>query len=288
VVKEFPQGYVHALVQRALEEDVGTGDITSAATVPESTVARAHLVAKAAGVLSGVDVAEATFLAIDPGIRFSTCAGEGCRVAKGDLVFTVEGRARALLAAERTALNFLAHLSGVATLTARFVDAVAGSGARILDTRKTTPGMRLLEKRAVRSGGGMNHRVGLYDMVLMKENHIRAAGGITKAISACNQYLRHQGLTGTKVEVETTCEEEVREALAAGCDRIMLDNMTEDEMRSSVLLIRSIAPATEIEASGNMTLERVPAVAKTGVDFISIGALTHSAPVLDLSLQFEM
>ncbi len=287
-MKEFPQGYVRALVQCALEEDVGTGDITSAATVPESAVSRAHLVAKASGVLSGVDVAEATFLAIDPGIRFSAFAGEGCRVAKGDLVFTVEGRARALLAAERTALNFLAHLSGVATLTARFVEAVAGSGVGILDTRKTTPGMRLLEKRAVRSGGGMNHRVGLYDMVLVKENHIRAAGGISKAIAACNEYLRHRGLTGFKIEVETTCEEDVREALAAGCDRIMLDNMTESEMRSSVLLIRSIAPATEIEASGNMTLERVSAVAKTGVDFISIGALTHSAPVLDLSLQFEM
>ncbi len=287
-MKELPQGYIHALVQSALEEDVGTGDVTSAATVPEARMSRARLFAKASGVLSGVDVAEETFRTIDPSIKFISSAGEGCRVTKGDLVLTVEGRARALLAAERTALNFLAHLSGVATLTARFVEAVAGSGVRILDTRKTTPGMRLLEKRAVRSGGGMNHRVGLYDMVLMKENHIRAAGGISKAIAACHEYLRLRGLTGLKIEVETTCEEDVREALAAGCDRIMLDNMTENEMRSSVLLIRSIAPATEIEASGNMTLERVPAVAKTGVDFISIGALTHSAPVLDLSLQFEM
>ena len=283
----FPDGYVERLIAEALREDIGPGDITSAATVPESKMSHARLIAKAPGVLSGVDVARAVLLAVNPQVKVSGSEDEGRRVSRGDLVLTVEGRARDLLSAERTAINFLAHLSGVATLTARFVEAVAGTNARVLDTRKTTPGLRLLEKRAVRAGGGENHRTGLFDMVLIKENHINAAGGITEAVTACKRHLQERGDAKTKIEVETTCREEVEEALAIGCDRIMLDNMGIDELRSAVALIRSMSRKMEIEASGNMNLERVNAVAKTGVDFISIGALTHSAPVLDLSLLFD-
>jgi nicotinate-nucleotide pyrophosphorylase (carboxylating) len=204
-------------------------------------------------------------------------------VEPGDPVMRAEGSARSLLTAERTALNFLQRLSGVATVSRRYVREVGGTGARVIDTRKTTPGMRLLEKAAVVAGGGANHRVGLHDMVMIKDNHIAAAGGITAAVNA----VRARNDRGLRVEVETTTLDEVREALAAGVDRIMFDNMTPERMAQAVDLVRSADPRPETEASGGITLETIGSFARTGVDFISVGALTHSAPALDLSLRLE-
>jgi len=275
------------LVEAALAEDIGSGDLTSLATVRASEQASARLIAKADGVIAGLDVACAVFRAVDEDVSLTLHVADGTPVHRGDLVLEAVGAARSLLAAERTALNFLGRLSGVATLTSRYVAALQGTNARIVDTRKTTPGWRLLEKNAVLAGGGTNHRMGLYDMVLIKENHIRAAGGITAAVRACRTYLEEKGLKGVPIEVETTCMAEVEEVLAVGCDRIMLDNMSLEEMRSAVERIRHHDPRPEIEASGNMGLDRVHAVAETGVDFISVGALTHSAPALDLSLLFS-
>ncbi len=275
------------LIEAALAEDIGSGDLTSLATVPESRMAHARLVAKAEGVIAGMEVAARVFETVDPHVAVERALDDGARVQRGDLVLQVRGSARSLLAAERTALNFLGRLSGIATLTGRYVEAISGTKALIVDTRKTTPGWRHLEKAAVRAGGGANHRLGLYDMVLIKENHIRAAGGIVAAVKACREYFRENGVTGVAVEVETTNLSEVEETLAAGCDRIMLDNMLLDEIRAAVRHIRSHVPTPEIEASGSMTLGRVRAVAEAGVDFISVGALTHSAAALDLSLLFS-
>jgi nicotinate-nucleotide pyrophosphorylase (carboxylating) len=210
-------------------------------------------------------------------------AGDGTAVAPRDTVLRIEGSARSILTAERTALNFLQQLSGVATATRRYVDAVAGTGARVIDTRKTTPGMRLLEKAAVVAGGGANHRVGLYDMVMIKDNHIAAAGGIIAAVEA----VRVRNDRGLRVEVETSTLAEVGEALAARVDRVMFDNMDPATMREAVALVAAADPRPETEASGGITLETIRAFAETGVDFISVGALTHSAPALDLSLQLR-
>ena len=275
------------LVRAALEEDIGDGDVTSLATVPASLCSSASLVAKAEGRIAGLEVFVAVFRELDPAVRVTTRLADGDRVKPGDCVLDVSGPARSILAGERTALNFLGRLSGIATATSRFVDAVAGTSVRIVDTRKTTPGWRGLEKAAVRAGGGSNHRFGLHDMMLLKENHIRAAGGITAAVAACRDYLAAQA-AGREValEVETTCTREIEEALAAGCDRIMLDNMSLEETAQAVRRIRREPDPPDIEASGNMTLNRVRAVAETGVDLISVGAITHSAPALDLSLQF--
>ncbi|HDS74390.1 MAG TPA: carboxylating nicotinate-nucleotide diphosphorylase [Firmicutes bacterium] len=275
------------LVRGALAEDIAEGDITSLATIPASRMATARLIAKASGVIYGLEIARDVFLVVDPTIRFDANVREGAKVAVGDEIMTLSGPARSLLSAERTALNFLQRLSGIATLSARYVEAVAGTDTKILDTRKTTPGWRTIEKAAVRAGGGHNHRIGLWDMVLIKENHIRAAGSITKAILACRQWLTDNDRENVKIEIETTNKQEIEEALRIGCDRIMLDNMTLSEMGEAVERIRREVPAPEIEASGNMTLDRVRAVAETGVDFISVGAITHSAPVLDLSLLFS-
>ena len=276
------------LIHAALSEDIGAGDVTSLATVPAFRKASAAIVAKADGVIAGVSTARDTFLAVDPALQLTIQVEDGTKVSPGDTVLEVQGSARSILTAERTALNFLGRLSGIASLTARYVEAVSGTGVRILDTRKTTPGMRLLEKAAVVAGGGKNHRVGLFDMVLIKENHIRGAGSITAAINQCREYLEsHQTRTTIRVEVETTSLKEVDEALNAGCDRIMLDNMNLKTMQQACTRIRSYAPGTEIEASGNMTVDRVRVVAETGIHFVSVGALTHSAPALDLSLLFE-
>lgn len=275
------------LVRIALAEDIGEGDITSLATISAARKATARLVAKASGVVYGLAIARDVFHAVDPAIRVKLLVREGDKVAPGDEIATVVGRARSVLSAERTALNFLQRLSGIATLTALYVDAIEGTHAKILDTRKTTPGWRTIEKAAVRAGGGMNHRTGLWDMVLIKDNHIQAARSITKAVTTCRQWLKDSGRENVKIEVETTNLHEVEEALRVGCDRIMLDNMELPELRDAVTRIRSEAAPPEIEASGNMTLDRVRPVAETGVDFISVGAITHSAPVLDLSLQFS-
>ena len=265
------------LIELAIAEDIGPGDATSLAVLAPDLMLCGQFVVKGVGVLAGLPVVEAVFARIDPAQRFVALGADGDRVARGDIVAEVTGPAHGMLSAERTALNFLQHLSGVATLTRTFVDAIAGTRARILDTRKTHPGYRLLEKYAVRCGGGWNHRMGLYDMLLVKDNHIEAAGSITAAVRRARE--ANPGL-GCEVEVKNL--EELREALGLDVDRIMLDNMSLDEMAAAVALT---AGRVELEASGNVTLERVGAIAATGVDYISSGALTHSAPILDISLE---
>jgi nicotinate-nucleotide pyrophosphorylase (carboxylating) len=265
-------------VARALAEDVGDGDVTTAATVPEGARARALITQKAPGVVFGIEVAEAAFRALDAEAAVERLAREG-EWREGGPVMQVEGRARAILTAERTALNFLQRLSGVATLTARCVRAVDGTGARILDTRKTTPGLRALEKAAVVAGGGTNHRVGLYDAILIKENHATLAGGVGEAVRRARA-----AAPDLPLEVECRTLDEVEEALAAGAPRILLDNMDPAGLRAAV---QRVAGRAELEASGGVTLETLRDAAASGVQFLSVGALTHSAPALDLSLLLE-
>lgn len=269
------------LVRQALAEDVGTGDITTTCTVPANLRGEAVIIAKGAGVIAGQFVAAMTFREVDAKLAYEELVSDGTAVTPGTIVARINGPAASIMIAERTALNFLGRLSGIASLTARFVAQVAGSRARILDTRKTTPGLRALEKYAVRCGGGHNHRFGLFDMLLIKENHIRASGSLTEAVGRCLKARTDRGL---KIEVEATCREEVLEALAAGVDRIMLDNMSIPLLEECVRLVDG---RVELEASGNISLSNVAEVARTGVDYISVGALTHSAPVLDLSLQLR-
>ncbi len=275
-----------AIVELALAEDIGAGDVTTLATVPAGAQAHGVIVAKAPGVISGLDVAGAVFRRVDPAIAYEPRVADGQRVASGDAVVGVAGPARGLLTAERVALNLLQRLSGVATLTARYVEAVAGTGARIVDTRKTTPGLRLLEKAAVRHGGGRNHRVGLGDGVLIKDNHLAAIGPpgtdrVARAVGLARERAPHT----LRIEVEVTTPEEAAEAVAAGADVILLDNMAVPALRRAVELV---AGRALLEASGGITLDTVRAVAETGVDIISVGALTHSAPALDLSLKFGL
>jgi nicotinate-nucleotide pyrophosphorylase (carboxylating) len=267
------------LVLRALAEDIGDADLTSEATVPAGTRAVATIRQKAPGVLYGLDAAEAAFLAVDPDVRLERLGPEGEWREPPAPALRATGDARALLAAERTALNFLQRLSGVATLTARCVSAVEGTGVRILDTRKTTPGLRALEKAAVAAGGGVNHRAGLYDMVLIKENHATIAGGVAVAVRAARTAFPDVAL-----EVECATRAQVDEALEAGATRILLDNMGPDELRA---LVAHVAGRAKLEASGGIGLDTLRTYAQTGVDWISIGALTHSAPALDLSLLLE-
>ena len=266
------------VVAAALAEDVGTGDVTTEATVDTDAVGTAELVTRTPGVVAGLAAVEAVFRALDPEIRFEPLVEEGALVREPVAVARVSGSLRAILTGERTALNFLGRFSGIATLTRRYVDAVAGTGVAILDTRKTTPGLRVLEKRAVASGGGRNHRFGLSDGVLVKDNHLRAAGSVRAAVE------RLRAATDLPVEVECDTLEQVDEALAAGADAILLDNMSLDELRAAAGLARGRA---RLEASGGVTLDTVRTVAETGVDEISIGALTHSAPALDVSLELE-
>jgi len=267
------------LVALALAEDVGSGDVTSQATVPEGTRAVATITQKAAGVVFGLDAAEATFRAMDRAVALERLGPEGRWREPPAPVLRATGDARGLLGAERTALNFLQRLSGVATLTARCVSAVEGTGAQILDTRKTTPGLRALEKAAVAAGGGVNHRAGLYDMVLIKENHAAIAGGVGAAVRAATA-----AFPAVALEVECATRAQVDEALEAGATRILLDNMGPDELRA---VVAHVAGRAKLEASGGIGLARLRAHAETGVDWISIGALTHSAPALDLSLLLE-
>jgi nicotinate-nucleotide pyrophosphorylase (carboxylating) len=270
-----------ALVRRALEEDVGSGDITTQATVAPTTRGRAQITQKAPGVIYGLEAAERTFALLDPDVRIERLAPEGVW-REGGPVMSVEGRAQALLTGERTALNFLAHLSGVATMAARAARAVAGTGTRVLDTRKTTPGLRALEKQAVAAGGASNHRAGLYDAILIKENHIAAAGGIAAAIARARAAAPEAAAT---LEVEVSTPEEIEQALAAGAPRLLLDNMDEDRLRAAVA---EVAGRAELEASGGVTLQTLRSRAETGVESISMGALTQSAPALDLSLILEL
>jgi len=270
------------LVARALAEDVGKGDVTSAAVVPEDGEGRASLVQKQPGVLYGLDAARETFEQAGAA-NFEPLLAEGkWRDAIPATVAVVAGPARALLAAERLALNFLGHLSGVATLTARFAEGVEGTGARILDTRKTTPGLRALEKAAVAAGGGLNHRMGLDDAILIKENHVAIAGSVGEAVRRAREAEPDR-----PIEVECRNITEVAEAVGAGVGRLLLDNMDPAELREAVARAREGSAGVELEASGGVTLENVGEVAATGVDFISVGALTHSAPALDLSMLLE-
>ena len=263
------------LVRRALAEDVGDGDATTAATVPAGAKARATIVQKAPGVVFGLELCEATFRELDPDVEFEARVDEGVWREDGE-VAVLAGSAAALLTAERTALNLLQRLSGVATATARAVREVEGTRARILDTRKTTPGLRALEKAAVAAGGGTNHRFGLFDAILIKENHAAMAGGVGAAVRAARE-----ARPDLPLEVECRDEAEVREALDAGAPRLLLDNMGPAELRATVELV---AGGAELEASGGITMANLREIAETGVDFISLGALTHSAPALDLSL----
>ena len=268
------------LIQRALGEDLGTGDLTSRAVVPEGSLATGVVIAKADGVVAGIDVAAAVFATLDRELPVELRAADGDHVAPGDELLAMRGDARAILAGERVALNLLGRLSGIATLTASYVAAVEGTGTRILDTRKTMPGMRALEKAAVVAGGGTSHRFGLYDAILVKENHVRVAGGVGEAARRALAGAPE----GVVVEIEVESLEELDEALDAGVGRVLLDNMRPDVLRAAV---ERTAGRAELEASGGITLETVRAVAETGVDFISVGALTHSAPALDVSLLFD-
>jgi nicotinate-nucleotide pyrophosphorylase (carboxylating) len=267
------------LVLRALAEDVGEADVTSQATVPDGIRAVATITQKAPGVVFGLDAAEATFMALDPDVSLERLGPEGEWSEPPAPVLRATGDARALLAAERTALNFLQHLSGIATLTARCVHAVEGTGAAILDTRKTAPGLRALEKAAVAAAGGTNHRAGLYDMVLIKENHAALAGGIGAAVAAVR--ASHPDFP---MEVECRTPADVDEALEAGATRLLLDNMSPDELRR---IVAHVGGRARLEASGGITFDTLRSYAETGVDWISVGALTHSAPALDLSLTLE-
>jgi nicotinate-nucleotide pyrophosphorylase (carboxylating) len=273
------------LIELALAEDVGNGDITTLSTVPESASASGTLVTRQDGIVSGVDVAEAVFAMVDSRITFEPIMSNGDEITAGDVIATLSGPARSLLTAERTALNILQRLSGVATITAAYVAATAGTGAVIVDTRKTTPGMRMLEKRAVLHGGGGNHRFGLADGVLIKDNHLAAIGGdhpVRDAVLAARRTAPHT----MKIEVEVTNLDELDEALQADADIVLLDNMQTETMRDAVRRRDSTTPRTLLEASGGITLARVTEIAATGVDMISVGAMTHSSAALDISLEF--
>ncbi len=266
-------------IRRALQEDIGEEDVTTNSIVPLAATMRGQIIAKQAGVVAGLDVARATYMLLDEDVGFETCVAEGARVEKWQVLASVSGRARALLTAERTALNLLGRMSGIATLARQFVDAVAGTQATILDTRKTAPGLRALDKRAVRRGGAQNHRAGLYDMVLIKDNHIDFAGSLAEAV-------RRVRATGTRLEIEVEARtlEDVQEALALGVKRILLDNMSVETMRQAVSLS---AGRAQLEASGNVSLENVHRVAETGVDYISVGYLTHSVQAFDVSFDWK-
>jgi nicotinate-nucleotide pyrophosphorylase (carboxylating) len=262
-------------IQRAMAEDIGSVDVTTDSIVPSHANMAGKIIAKQAGIVAGLDVAQAAYLLLDDRVEFIAQASEGERVENQRVLAQVSGPARALLTAERTALNFLGRMSGIATMTCLFVDAVAGTGAVILDTRKTAPGLRTLDKLAVQRGGGQNHRIGLYDMILIKDNHIDFAGSLAEAVNRARS-----GYPNLELEIEARSLEDVQVALDLGVKRILLDNMTPDTMRQAVAIT---AGQAKLEASGNVTLANVRQVAETGVDFISIGALTHSVKVFDVS-----
>src|ERR1700722_4445026 len=294
---------VDELIRRSLAEDVGSGDVTSLATIPATAMAHARIIAKALLVCAGLPLAQRVFRTLDSDATITLLAKDGDIVEKGCELLQIHARARAILTAERTALNFAAHLSGIATLTHRFVERLAGSNAKIRDTRKTTPGLRMLEKYAVRMGGGTNHRIGLYDAILLKENHIALAGGVTAALGQAHAYASSQmklqettayeataGPRGASpdsslpIQIEVRNERELREALEAGTESVLLDNMAPDAAGRCVQIARNLRRECIIEISGGVTLENARAYAETGADFLSSGALTHSAPAADLCL----
>ncbi len=272
------------LIEQALFEDVGFGDITSESLIPESQLGRATLLAKESGIISGIDIVTLVFSCVDGQVTFEPAVADGALVEKNVSLGELHGPVRSLLTGERVALNFLQRMSGIATLTHKYVHAVAGTRAKITDTRKTVPGLRVLDKKAVADGGGVNHRFALDSMVLIKDNHIAAAGGIQQAVVRCREYLTAQQID-VKIEVETTSIDQVKQLLSFdGIHRVMLDNYSVAAMAEAVALI---AGKFEVEASGGVTLQTVRAIAETGVDFISVGALTHSPKALDISLEFQ-
>jgi nicotinate-nucleotide pyrophosphorylase (carboxylating) len=272
--------YVKKIIEQALSEDIGPGDVTSEATVPAGSTSTAEMVAKQDLVLAGLDVSLEVFHFLDDAIQVTRFAEDGDSIKSGKVIARVSGSTRVLLTGERVALNLLQHMSGIATLTSKYVEQLKGLKARVLDTRKTLPGLRQLEKYAVRMGGGTNHRFGLYDGMLIKDNHIKAVGSITKAIGNA----RRKGHYMLKIEVETKTPDEVREALAGKADIIMLDNMSLDMIREAVKLINGQA---SVEGSGNVTLETIREIGEAGVDFISSGSLTHSALAADISMKIK-
>jgi nicotinate-nucleotide pyrophosphorylase (carboxylating) len=280
----LPSPVLERYARAALEEDLGSGDVTTDLLVPRDTTVRATLVARAAGVACGLDLARAVFLALDPNLSVRAHATDGTRVDAGSTLLEISGNARSILTAERVALNFVGRLSGIASLTRRYVDAVDGTGARVVDTRKTTPGLRSLEKYAVRCGGGHNHRYGLSDGFMLKDNHraaLAAAGvSLVDAVHDARSRLGH----GIAITIEVDEIEQVAEAVEAGADSILLDNMTPDQL---ALAVRQVDDAALTEASGGITLKSVRAAAESGVDLISVGALTHSAPALDVALELD-
>lgn len=273
---------IDEIIIKSLREDIGEGDHTSLSTIPANAQGKARLLIKEDGVLAGVDIARKVFYHTDDRILMDQFIEDGTRVKKGDVAFEVAGNSISLLTAERTALNFMQRMSGIATQTRMMVDAIEGLSTRILDTRKTTPLLRELEKKAVRLGGGFNHRFGLYDMILIKDNHVDFAGGIAQAINACHEYLHHKALK-LNIEIETRNLDEVKQVLAhGGVQRIMLDNFSFDMLREAVKLIGTVY---ETEASGGINLQTIRQYAECGVDFISVGSLTHHINSLDMSLK---
>jgi nicotinate-nucleotide pyrophosphorylase len=269
------------LLTLAFAEDVGDGDHTTLSTIPAEETGRQQLIVKEEGILAGVDIARKVFEKFDPELKMTVFIADGTHVKPGDIAFVVEGRVRSLLQTERIMLNIMQRMSGIATMTAKYQSRLEGLKTKVLDTRKTTPGMRMLEKEAVRIGGGKNHRIGLFDMILIKDNHIDFAGGITAAVNAAKEYLKKNG-KDLKIEVEVRNTDEINEALSAGIDRIMLDNFTPERTREAVKLIDG---RVEIESSGGITLDTLRDYGETGVDYISVGALTHSVKGLDMSFK---
>lgn len=269
------------LLNLAFAEDVGDGDHTTLSTIPAEEQGRQHLIVKEEGILAGVEIARKVFEKFDPQLKMTVFIEDGSHVKLGDIAFEVEGSVRSLLQTERVMLNIMQRMSGIATQTAKYQQKLEGLKTKVLDTRKTTPGMRMLEKEAVRIGGGCNHRIGLFDMILIKDNHVDFAGGIPQAVSAARKYLAEKG-KDLKIEIEVRNEDEIRQALEAGVDRIMLDNFTPERTREAVKLIHG---RTEIESSGGITLDTLRSYGECGVDFISVGALTHSVKGLDMSFK---
>jgi nicotinate-nucleotide pyrophosphorylase (carboxylating) len=270
---------IRHLIELSLSEDIGEEDLTSEATIDKNLQATGMIVAKDEGVIAGLEIAKMVFCQLDPNLGFETSFKDGDKVVRGEEVVTLTGRVKSILTGERIALNFLQRLSGIASLTSRYVEKIKDTGVKILDTRKTTPGLRALEKYAVKMGGGENHRMGLFDMILIKENHTKAVGSISGAVKKARARYSDK-----KIEVETKNLEEVKEAVSSGVDWIMLDNMAVFEMKRAVKIIRSSNGEIKIEASGRIDLNNVREIALTGVNYISVGALTHSAPAFDFSL----
>lgn len=278
----LPAHLIRDAVSRALAEDLGlSGDITAQACLPADAVAHVAMVTRRAGVVSGTDVAIEAFRQVDPAIRVTVARPDGTRIAAGDVLLTVEGNARAVLTGERTALNFMGRMCGIATLTAAYVDRIKHTKARVLDTRKTTPGLRAFEKYAVLCGGGVNHRFGLFDAILIKDNHIGVAGGVKPALRRAKQFASSM----VKIEIEVDTLEQLTQVIEEGADIVLLDNMAPEMLQRAVAMV---AGRIITEASGGVTLESIQAIAETGVDYISSGALTHSAPVLDIGLDIEI